>query len=254
MRGTRKDVLREIERWSTGKQEQNIFWLNGLARTGKSTIAQTVAETAFTDRKLGASFFCSRDFANRSNLQAIFPTLTFQLAHQHPDFRKELLQVLRAHPDAAQGSLCSQLEMLVVGPLNAANISTLIVIDALDECKDEEPASAILSVLSRYVDKIPQVKFFITSRPEPRIHSGFHLESLQPITEVFRLHNVECSSVDSDIKLYFRTQLVNIVKSQSNCDFAEGWPTLSDIDVLCTKAAGLFIYASTVVKLVTFRH
>ena len=220
---------------------------------GKSTIAQTVAETAFADGKLGASFFCSRDFTDRSNLQAIFPTLAFQLAHQYPDFRRELLRVLRVRPDAGQGSLCSQLEMLVVGPLDAANVSTLIVIDALDECKDEEPASAILSVLSRYVDMIPQVRFFITGRPEPRIRSGFRLESLRPVTEVFRLHDVERSSVDHDIKLYFRTQLVNIAKSRSDCEFTEDWPSSSDVDVLCRKATGLFIYASTVVKFVASR-
>ena len=144
--------------------------------------------------------------------------------------------------------------MLLVGPLKAANISTLIVIDALDECKDEEPSSAILSVLSRYVDRIPHVKFFITGRPEPRIRSGFRLESLRPITEVFRLHNVARSSVDHDIKLYFRTQLADIAKSRSDCDFTEDWPSSSDIDVLCAKAAGLFIYASTVVKFVAFRY
>ena len=253
LRGTRKDVLWEIERWSTGEQEQHVFWLNGLAGTGKSTIAQTVAEAAFADGKLGASFFCSRDFAERSNLQAIFPTLAFQLAHRYSYFRRELLQVLRACPDAGQGSLCSQLEMLVVGPLNAASTSTLIVIDALDECKDEEPASAVLSVLSRYVDKIPHVKFFITGRPEPRIRAGFRLKSLRPITEVFRLHDVERSSVDHDIKLFFRTQLTDIATSRSDCDFTEDWPTPSDIDVLCTKAAGLFIYASTVVKFVASR-
>ena len=253
LRGTRKDVLWEIERWSTGGQEQHVFWLNGLAGTGKSTIAQTVAEAAFADGKLGASFFCSRDFAERSNLQAIFPTLAFQLAYQYQPFRKELLRVLKARPDAGQGSLCLQMEMLLVGPLKAANVSTLIVIDALDECKDEEPSSAILSVLSRYVDRIPRIKFFITGRPEPRIRSGFRLESLRPITEVFRLHDVARSSVDHDIKLYFRTQLLDIAKSRSNCDFSEGWPNPSDIDVLCTKAAGLFIYASTVVKFIAFR-
>ena len=254
LRGTRKDVLWEIERWSTGEQEQRVFWLNGLAGTGKSTIAQTVAEAAFADGKLGASFFCSRDFAKRSNLQAIFPTLAFQLAYRYPSFRKELLRVLKARPDAGQGSLCSQMEMLLVGPLKAVKISTLIVIDALDECKDEEPSSAILSVLSRYVDRIPRVKFFITGRPEPRIRSGFRLESLRPITEVFRLHDVARSSVDHDIKLYFRTQLADIVKSRSDCDFTEDWPNPSDIDILCAKAAGLFIYASTVVKFVAFRY
>ena len=40
-------------------------------------------------------------------------------------------------------------------------IQTLIIIDALGECKDEEPASAILSILSHYVDQIPFIKLFI---------------------------------------------------------------------------------------------
>ena len=254
LRGTRKDVLWEIEHWLTGEHEKHIFWLNGLAGTGKSTIAQTVAEAAFADGTLGASFFCSRGFAERSNLRAILPTLAFQLAYKYPHFRSELLQVLKAHPDVGRGSLCSQMEMLVLGPLEVAKISTLVVIDALDECKDEEPASTLLSVLSRYVDKIPRVKFFITGRPEPRIRSGFRLRSLRPVTEVFRLHDVERSSVDRDIELYFRTQLTDIATSRSDCDFTEDWPSSLDIDVLCRKAAGLFIYASTVIKFIAFRH
>ena len=254
LRGTRRDVLWEIECWLTGEQEQHVFWLNGLAGTGKSAIAQTVAEAAFADGKLGATFFCLRDIPGRSNLQAIFPTLAFQLAHRYPYFRVELLRVLKVRRDAGRGSLCSQMEMLLVGPLRAANVSTLIIIDALDACKDEEPSSAILSVLSRYVDRIPHVKFFITGRPEPRIRSGFRLKSLRPITEVLRLHDVERSSVDHDIKLFLRAQLTDIATSRSDCRFTEGWPRSSDIDALCRKAAGLFIYASTAVKFVAFRY
>ena len=254
LRGTRKDVLWEIEHWLTGEQEQRVFWLNGLAGTGKSTIAQTVAETTFADGRLGASFFCSRDFAERSNLQAIFPTLAFQLAQQYPPFRKELLQVLKGRLDIERESLCSQLEKLIVGPLKATEISTLVIIDALDECVDEEPASAILSILSRYVDEIPQVKFFITGRPETRIRSGFRLKPLRPITEIFRLHDVERSSVDHDIKLFFKTQLADIAKTRSDSDFTQDWPNPLDVEILCKKAGGLFIYASTVVKFVSLAH
>ena len=240
LRGTRQDVLLEIEDWLASERDQRIFWLNGLAGTGKSTIAQTFAETSFADGKLGASFFCSRDVADRNNIQLIFPTLAFQLAYQYPRFRQELLLVLRAIPDAGQESLCSQMEKLVVGPLKVTNTPTLIIIDALDECKDEEPASAILSVLSRYMDEIPYAKFFITGRPEPRIRSGFRLKSLRPITEVLRLHDVERSSVDGDIKLYLRTRLAEVSKTRSDCDLAEEWPSSSDIDILCEKAAGFF--------------
>ena len=175
LRGTRTDVLWQIDRWLMNEHDQRVFWLNGLAGTGKSTIAQTFAETSFSDGKLGASFFCSRDFEDRSDIRVIFPTLASQLAYRYPQFRKELLPIVKANPEIGRESLCSQLENLLVGPLKATCISTLIIIDALDECKDEEPASAILSVLSHYMDQIPGVKFFITGRPEPRIRSGFRL-------------------------------------------------------------------------------
>ena len=169
LRGTRRDILLQLEYWLKDEQDHRIFWLNGLAGTGKSTIAQTFAKICFADGNLGASFFCSRDFEERSNIQAIFPTLAFQLAYQYPLFRKELLQVLRANPNIRKESLCSQLEKAIIGPFKTTQIPTLIIIDALDECRDEEPASAILPMLSRYVDEIPWVKFFITGRPEPQI-------------------------------------------------------------------------------------
>ena len=254
LRGTRGGVLWQLECWLRDEQDHRVFWLNGLAGTGKSTIAQTFAEISFADAKLGASFFCSRDIEDRSNLQAILPTLAFQLAYQYPLFREQLLQVLRATPNIRDQSLCFQMEKVIVGPFKATKIPTLIIIDALDECKDKEPASALLSVLSRYVAKVPWVKFFITGRPESRICSGFRLASLHPITEVLRLHDVKPSLVDGDIRLFFGTQLTAISKSRSDCDFMEDWPSSHDIDILCKKAAGLFIYASTATKFIASQH
>ena len=254
LKGTRRDVLLQIEQWLMDEKDQRVFWLNGLAGTGKSTIAQTFAEINFADGKLGASFFCSREFEDRSNLRAIFPTLAFQLAHRYPRFREQLVLVLRASHDVERESLNSQLEKVIIRPFKETKISTLIVIDALDECNDKEPASALLSVLSRYVHEIPEVKFFITGRPEPPIQEGFRLESLRPITEVLKLHDVKRSSVDEDIILYLRTRLTEIRKTRRNCEFPEEWPNSYDINILCRKAGGLFIYASTVVKFVASEY
>ena len=244
----------QIDQWLTDGHDQRIFWLNGLAGTGKSTIAQTFAETSFADGKLGASFFCSRDYEDRNNLQAIFPTLAFQLAHRYPQFREQLLPVLRANHDVERESLSSQLEKIIVRPFKETQIPTLIIIDALDECKDQEPASALLSVLSRHVHKIPGVKFFITGRPEPQIREGFRLKPLLPITDVLKLHDVKRPSVDEDIKLYLGIHLTNIRETRSDCEFPKGWPSSDDIDTLCKKAGGLFIYASTVVKFIASKY
>ena len=254
LRGTREDILSQIENWLRDEEDKRIFWLNGLAGTGKSTIAHTFARIAFASGDLGASFFCSRDFEDRSNLHAIFPTVAFQLALRYPQFREKLLPVLKANPDVGRQSLCSQLENVIIRPLEDTKLPTLIIIDALDECKDNQPASALLSVLSRYVDKIPKVKFFITGRPEPPIREGFRLELLRPITDVLKLHEVERSLVDQNIKLYLGAQLTEIRKTRSGYKFPDDWPVLYDIDFLCKKAAGLFIYASTVVKFVASQY
>ena len=253
LRGTRVDICLQLEQWLKDEQDQQVFWLNGLAGTGKSTIAQTFAEISFADGNLGASFFCSRDVEDRRNLHTIFPTLALQLAYQYPQFQKELLKFLRSNREVGQKSLFSQMEKLIVGPLKATKIHTLIIIDALDECNDDDPESAILFVLSKHVNQIPFVKFFITGRPEIQIRSGFRLPALQSITRVFTLHEVERSLVDNDIKLFFRTQLPNLLGNRSDCDLTQDWPSSSEIDILCEKAAGFFIYASTVIKFVTSR-
>jgi Cdc6-like AAA superfamily ATPase len=191
LKRTRESVLNKIESWAGDFDRPPIFWLNGLAGTGKSTIAQTIAERVFADGHLGGSFFCSRGFEDRSNLKLIFPTLAFQLAQKYPTFRSSLIHLLQSNPDAIHESLQDQMEKFLVKPLQSAAISTVLVIDALDECKDKDPESAILLVLGQLVSKIPRVKFFITSRPEAHVVAGFRGPLLQGLTNVFILHDIE---------------------------------------------------------------
>ena len=110
LRGTRETVLNGIESWTRDPEKPPVFWLNGLAGTGKSTIAQTVSERVFADGLLGASFFCSRDFEDRSDLRLIFPTLAFQLAHKYPTFRSVLVPLLQSDPEVVHESLYRQME------------------------------------------------------------------------------------------------------------------------------------------------
>ena len=247
LKGTRKAILNEIEHWTGDFSASSVCWLNGLAGTGKSTIAQTIAETLFEDGRLGASFFCSRDLEDRSNLQLIFPTLAVQLARTYAKFRSILVPLVQSDPGIALKSLSDQMNELIVGPLKESDISTVIVIDALDECKDEEPASAILSVLGRFVHQIPKVKFFITGRPEPRILEGFHLPLLAKVTDVFVLHEVWPSQINSDIRLFFEHQLSKLKGRRHGLD---DWPTEEQLDLLCVRAGGLFIFAVATIKFI----
>ena len=227
-----------------------VYWLNGLAGTGKSTIAQTIAERTFADGRLGASFFCSRDFEDRSNLQSIFPTLAVQLARKYPAFRSVFVPLVQSDPGVAHESLYNQMDKLIVRPLKQSGISTVIIIDALDECKDEEPASAILSVLGRFVSELSGVKFFLTGRPEQRIRAGFRLPLLVEAADVFILHEVEPKQISSDIRCFFEDSFSELACHRSGLD---NWPSRGQMDLLCERAAGLFVYAVATFKFIDSR-
>ena len=79
-------------------------------------------------RKLRASFFCLQDLADRSNLQTIFQTLTFQLTYQYPCFRTKLLQVLKVCPDVRQEALFADGETHC-SSAQGCSIPTLVDID-----------------------------------------------------------------------------------------------------------------------------
>ena len=247
-------MLRGILLWAKSPQHQNVFWLNGLAGTGKSTIAQSITETVANDGFLGASFFCSRDYIDRRELKNIFPTLAYQLACRYPGFRKRIVGLIKKDPAIAHTSLISQLEDLLAKPLSEENISCTIVIDALDECIDDQPASAILSVLGRLVQGLPSVKFFITGRPEPRIRTGFRLPLLEPLTQIFLLHEVKSEQVDKDIRLYLTQRLTAIAKRRSDIELPDPWPREDEIVALTKKSSGLFIFASTIVRFIESEH
>ena len=247
LKGTRGAVLNAIELWARDPDKHPVYWLNGLAGTGKSTIAKTIAERLFADGRLGASFFCSRDFKNRRNLHLIFPTLATQLARKYAEFRSILVPLIQSDPELAYESLYNQMKKLIVQPLNESSVSTVIVIDALDECEDEGSASAILSVLGRLVSEIPKVKFFLTGRPEPRISEGFRLPLLAKMADVFVLHGVEPDRVDSDIRLFFKSSFSELASRRRGLD---NWPTEEQLNRLCERTAGLFVYAAATAKFI----
>ena len=139
-------------------------------------------------------------------------------------------------------------------PFSGGDVTCVIVIDALDECIDDEPASAILSVLGRFVKDLSFVKFFITGRPEPRIRRGFRLPLLEPLTHIFRLHEVKSVHVDKDIRLYLTKSLTTITQHRSDVDLPNPWPSDNEVDVLTTKSSGLFIFAATIVRFIQSDH
>jgi WD40 repeat protein len=148
-----------------------------------------------------------------------------------------------------------QLEELIVKPLHSVRNSfpsCLVILDALDECKDDRVTSIILSSLSRHVTELSPIKFLITSRPEQNITGAFKLSSqLSPLSRPIILHEIELGIVQQDIELYLTSSLSQIREAYylDNC-----WPSASDTRALAMLSNGLFIFAATSVNFIRDRN
>ncbi|KAG8961351.1 hypothetical protein FRC00_012493 [Tulasnella sp. 408] len=227
----------------------------GMAGIGKSTIAHTIAEEEDKKHQLGASFFFSRDEADRRNPHLVYPTIAFQLAGFDNSLREAITQALEQDADIGHAMMQKQFEQLIAGPLGkfkGAAKTILFVLDALDECS---PSSGAIEILARWALVLPRVsnqvgvafKVLITSRPELHIHNQFDNSPLRLISRSFVLHDIEKSVVKADIQLFLNGRLAHLATLHG---VAQPWPTVAEISALVSSSDNLFIFASTTVNFI----
>src|SRR5258708_1642287 len=251
--GTRTAVLKNIRDWLdrpiSGSPIEPIYWINGIAGIGKSTIARTVAEDEGRQKCLGASFFFSRQEKDLSDAKLFIPTIAHQLAQSYPEVRLGIIQVIQEDPDIVNKSSATQLEQLILNPLR--NITSpkpvLLVVDALDECDNSGNAAAkLFKIIVACCTEAPSLRLLVTSWPETYIQSIFMGEKATGIV----LHeNVEQSVVSSDIRRYLCAEMSKIPR-ELFVELPLPWPCEKDLDQLVNKAGKLFIWAATAIRFV----
>ena len=224
--------------------------LDGLAGIGKSTIARTVAQEADKNGSLGASFLFSRSEDDRKSAKLFFSTIAFQLSQYNREIALRIREALEHKPDASGKQLQDQLRDLIIQPLQsceqASKSTILIVIDALDEC-DEQDAERLLSLFLQEIRKVPNLKIFITTRPERHI---LNILKRYISHQLYRLHDIESSIVEGDVRKYLihglSPQAVEAALPELQPPI---WtPSLSELNTLVNAAGKLFIIASTTIK------
>ena len=251
---TREKILADLVAWAADTGDTSIYWLNGMAGTGKTTIAYTFCQILDNIEVLGGSFFCSHLDTDSSNADLIFPTLAYGLARHSTAASNALLNALKKDRDVGHKSMRDQFMNLIVTPTKAASkgVSTprplIIVIDALDECTNQSDVSDVLTIIRKYSSILP-LKFFITSRPEREIQNVFRQEGTSRYSK-FILHEIEKDIVSADIAIYAREELVTIAKGRTTWTSICGWLPEDRLNTLVRLSGTLFIYASTACKYV----
>ncbi|EDU44994.1 vegetative incompatibility protein HET-E-1 [Pyrenophora tritici-repentis Pt-1C-BFP] len=250
---TRTALLDEITTWANNNNGKSIFWLSGMAGTGKSTIARTVAQSFASRGQLGASFFFKKGEGERGNASRFFTTIATDLVACEPSMLPGIRKTLDEDFAISHKALKDQFEKLILQPLlgikqpRSQALARVVVIDALDECEQEVDIRAILQLLARTKDIRPvPLRIVVTSRPELHIRIGFK-EMPNGIYQDLVLHEVPRSTIEHDIRLFLEHELGMIRKERA---LASNWPAKQQILALVELAVPLFIYAATVCRYV----
>ena len=231
-----------IRAWADGEDERRIYWLNGLAGTGKSTIARTIAREY---SKNGASFFFSRGGGDAGHARKFFTTIAFQLAKTSSSLESHICDAVSKNHDIKDKSLGDQWRQLILQPFlrldgTRPRSTCILVIDALDECEGETDITTILQLLAE-VRSVRKLRVFLTSRREILIRHGFNKIS-DAEHQDFVLHDILASTIDHDIRIFLEDKFKLIREERS---LEASWPGEQNIESLVHKASGLFIWAAT---------
>lgn len=245
MEGTREAPLEQIMTWAVASSS-GLFWTHGLAGSGKSTIAATIHGRLRRKGMLGGVFFCKRDAPEQRDAKRILPALSSMLTKVHQPYRDCIAEVLEKEEDISAAPPTYQLSTLFTTPLaamknqvNRPDKPLIFVVDALDECGDESSRSQIANCLCQIAALADWLKVFVTSRPQRELVRAFSSSQV----------SLDLNSLDSagDVTKYTRTCLQDLVDSR---ELDAKWLNDETINALSARAAGLFIWTSTMMNFV----
>ncbi|TCD61634.1 hypothetical protein EIP91_008140 [Steccherinum ochraceum] len=255
LRDTRKKILGKLDSWLLDPKDFRVFWLNGMAGTGKSTIADSLYKAAEQHGAHVAAFFCSRDLDSTRDVFHIIPSLAYQLSVRFGAYRAALVASLKGESYPENFGLQDQIEKLILKPLSTVSVksSHLIVLlaDAMDECQsDGDLIRTFVDLLLSHAGDFceARIKFFLTSRPAHEISQNFKLDELRRHQRLV-LHDADFMDVQHDLDLYVRYQLRGVQMKDPSFTFSQ-----TQVTMISKASVPLFIFAATVCAHISGRH
>ncbi|TFK74127.1 hypothetical protein BDN72DRAFT_813343 [Pluteus cervinus] len=230
---TRILALEKLSTWAQGSPgTDQMFWLYGLAGTGKTTIAASFVQWLQSHKMLGAFFTCRRGHKALSSPLQLLQTICYGLSHVHKPYGRLVAQAISDDPYFGSGTatISSFFQQFFEGPLSTLgsildNQVLVIVIDALDECGDVKERKELLQCLTKLMGLYSGLKVLVTSRANEEIQKA--------LSGCSKSYQILSSDSNGDIETFFRFKC-------SDFEFND-----TEIESLVKAAAGLFIWAET---------
>ncbi|GJE96857.1 AAA-16 domain-containing protein [Phanerochaete sordida] len=162
-----ENVADSIRLWLAGAKP--VYFLCGEPGTGKSQMASELCESLRSGKvptvKLGASFFFPRNDERLASYRFALSSLFSQLSPQHTS---DQFAVMRDH--LYRGDPAEQLLRTVLAATPShAQVQTVLVIDAIDQCRETAEVPRVLRSLLELVREFPWLYIFFAARPRPNV-------------------------------------------------------------------------------------
>ncbi|KAF5337525.1 hypothetical protein D9758_016984 [Tetrapyrgos nigripes] len=231
MEGTRVEILNDLCNWVM-EDKTTIAWIYGIAGTGKSAIAVSLASKIRDMGKeviLGLTFHCVQG-QETSDISNLVPTICYHLAQAIPEYGQRLCQIFEDVSLRADGiPLAEQLERFLQSSLlNSIQVSVkvVIIVDGLDEWGVKSDRAGLLSHFQTVFKQLSWLKLVVTSRPNREIIDIFLHDPA-----VKQVNLTDYISTNHDLRRLIVYKLPAI--SEDN------------IKILLKKANSLFIWITT---------
>ncbi|KAG8768236.1 hypothetical protein FRC12_005694, partial [Ceratobasidium sp. 428] len=232
------DFLEGLFEWACNEDSQKIYWLNGVAGAGKTTIAYSFCEWLDRSGRLAASFFCSRTLPTCRDVNRIVPTISYQLSRFSRPFRSIISRVLEEDPDAHNQVILGQFKTLILQPLAQVKVcipaDLVIVIDALDECDNNDGVDRLLNVLFSCARELP-IKFFVASRPDAKILDRMRNQPEENLLTELRLPQLDRPIIRDDINTPKTSVLAEVSAHRNVTTISSTMPASTIITILTSK-------------------
>ncbi|CAB4017280.1 E3 ubiquitin- ligase DZIP3 [Paramuricea clavata] len=234
---TREWVFNQVSKWLNDKLSNNrAFIISGQAGMGKSTIAAVTCKR-FPEH-FGACHFFQYNNSRYNNPKFLLQSLAGQLCHVIPEYKQNLTNNLSGNKAQLLDDLNIEGLFLMLFEEPFSNIPNpgkhfLIVIDALDECRQEEKQK-LVDLITKHFQKFPRfIRFLITTRQETDI-----ARKVQELNPLFLGPDDERNL--KDLQFFFEDKLRKISKDV---------PREELVKKFVEKSEGLMLYASFLCKL-----
>ncbi|KAJ5653773.1 hypothetical protein N7490_000776 [Penicillium lividum] len=208
-----------FQKWNESA-ESSLLWVSADPGCGKSVLAKYLVDEVLPKprRRTICYFFFKDDYDDQKSSASALSSLLRQVLMANPSLLPQAALV-KFNTDGRQLISSSRelwdILMSVCSSPNAGEI--VFVIDALDECQDDDRNQLIKDVKDFLNEnKDHRIKFLMTSRPYDHIRTAFqNLEKEYPTIHLNATNEVEVNKISREIDLVIASRVREVAERKS---------------------------------------